>query len=164
MARRLTLFTLVAAATFWSDTALQSQSSAAPYRLVPDWGQLADGASWGQVPGMAIDATGRIFAFRRGEPPIVELDRDGRILKMWGEKLFVWPHGIRVDASGALWVTDGRARDGRGQQIFKYSRDRKLLRTTGSRAAATSALLTAQDRGPWHRVAGPRQRSLRGTG
>ena len=132
MTRWLAVSSVFIAATFGGIAPLHSQSSAPPYKLVPDWGQLANGANWGQVPGMAIDATGRIFAFRRGEPPIVELDRDGRVLKMWGEKLFVWPHGIRVDASGALWVTDGRARDGRGQQIFKYSRDGKLLMTIGT--------------------------------
>jgi DNA-binding beta-propeller fold protein YncE len=131
MAHWITALTLLVAALA-SAPVLHSQAPAAPYRLVPDWGQLPDGASWGQVPGMAIDKSGRIFAFRRGEPPIVELDRDGHVLKMWGEKLFVWPHGIRVDASGALWITDGRGRDGRGQQVFKYSPDGKLLLTIGT--------------------------------
>ena len=103
-----------------------------PYRLVENWGQLPAGMTWGEVPGMTIDATGRIFAFHRTEPPVVELDRDGKILKMWGEKQFVWPHGIRVDRHGFLWLTDGRARDGRGGQVFKYTRDGRLLMTLGT--------------------------------
>src|SRR5450756_1231914 len=77
----------------------------APYRLVPNWGQLPAGMAWGEVPGMTIDASGRIFAFHRGEPPIIELDASGKILKTWGEKMFVWPHGIRVDRNGFLWIT-----------------------------------------------------------
>src|SRR5262245_62124871 len=108
-------FTSLAITLCCSVVALQSQTAAPPYRLVPDWGQLPDGGEWGQVPGMAIDKEGRILAFRRNEPPVVELDRDGRVLKLWGEKSFVWPHGIRVDRNGALWITDGRAREGRGQ-------------------------------------------------
>ena len=105
----------------------------APYRLVPGWGTLPDGATWGEVPGMAIDASGKLYAFHRSEIPIVELDRSGKILKMWGEKLFAWPHGIRIDRFGNLWITDGQARNGIGQQVFKYSADGKLLMTLGTK-------------------------------
>src|SRR5688572_22463933 len=82
-----------------------ASSQAAPYRLVPGWGALPSGATWGEVPGMAIDAAGKIYAFHRSPVPIVEMDSDGRILKMWGEKLFAWPHGIRIDRFGNLWIT-----------------------------------------------------------
>jgi len=54
---------------------------APPYQLVPNWGVLPGGATWGEVPGMAIDADGRIFAFHRSEPPIVEMDANGKVLK-----------------------------------------------------------------------------------
>lgn len=108
----------------------------APYRLVPNWGALPAGMEWGQVPGMAIDATGRVFAFHRSDPPIVELDASGRILKTWGTQMFAWPHGIRVDRNGYLWITDGMARSGRGQQVFKYTRDGELLMTLGTRGVS----------------------------
>jgi hypothetical protein len=104
-----------------------------PYTLVPGWGQLPNGATWGEVPGMAIDAGGKIFAFHRSQPPVVELDREGKVLKMWGEGMFAWPHGIRVDRFGFLWITDGLARDGKGQQVFKYSPDGTLVMTLGTR-------------------------------
>ena len=116
-----------------STAALHAQQSVAPYRLVPNWGVLPGGATWGEVPGMAIDANGKIFAFHRSEPPIVELDASGTILKMWGDKMFAWPHGIRVDRFGALWITDGRGRDGIGEQVFKFSADGKLLMTLGTK-------------------------------
>ena len=110
-----------------------AQREGVPYRLVPDWGVLPNGAQWGEVPGMAIDANGKIFAFHRSEPPIVELDRSGKVLKTWGDKMFAWPHGIRVDRFGNLWITDGQARNGIGQQVFKYSPDGKLLMTLGTK-------------------------------
>ena len=72
-------------------------------------GQLPAGLQYGEVPGMTIDASGRVFAFTRAEPPIIEFDASGKVLKTWGEKMFVWPHGIRVDRDGFLWITDGRA-------------------------------------------------------
>ena len=110
-----------------------SQSAGGPYRLAANWGVLPNGAAWGEVPGMAIDASGKIYAFHRAEPPIVELDRSGKVLKMWGEKLFAWPHGIRVDRNGHLWITDGQARNGIGQQVFKYGPDGTLLMTLGTK-------------------------------
>src|SRR6187402_1237389 len=107
-------------------------SQSPSYRLVPGWAPAPGGAkSWGQVPGLTIDSMGRIIVFRRQEPPIVELDSDGHVLKTWGENTFIWPHGMRVDRDGFLWITDGRARDGRGQQVFKYRRDGTLLMTLG---------------------------------
>jgi hypothetical protein len=66
----------------------------------------------------------------------VEFDASGRVLKTWGEKMFVWPHGIRVDRNGFLWITDGRARDGIGQQVFKFDRDGRLLMTLGTKGVA----------------------------
>src|SRR5690348_16442180 len=111
-----------------SAPALRSaQRDGAPYRLVPNWGTLPNGAQWGEVPGMAIDASGKIYAFHSAEPPVVELDRDGKILKQWGEKLFAWPHGIRVDRFGNLWITDGQARNGirsEERRVGKECRDR----------------------------------------
>jgi sugar lactone lactonase YvrE len=111
-------------------------TDAGSYRLVPDWAQLPVGLQLGEVPGMTIDRNGRVFAFHRAEPPIVELDASGKVLKTWGEKMFVWPHGIRVDRNGFLWITDGRARDGIGQQVFKYTRDGQLVMTLGTKGVS----------------------------
>ena len=108
-----------------------ADTDAGAYRLVPGWGRLPAGLQFGEVPGMTIDATGRVFALTRAEPPVIEFDAAGRVLKTWGEKMFVWPHGIRVDRDGFLWITDGRARDGIGQQVFKFTRDGQLVMTLG---------------------------------
>ena len=108
----------------------------APYRLVPNWGQLSAPLAWGETPAITLDANGRVFAFTRAEPPVIELDASGKVLKTWGEKMFVWPHGMRVDRNGFLWITDGRARGGIGQQVFKFDRDGKLLMTLGTKGVA----------------------------
>jgi len=50
--------------------------------------------------------------------------------------MFVWPHGIRVDRDGFLWITDGRARNGIGQQVFKFTRDGQLLMTLGKKGVS----------------------------
>ncbi len=112
------------------------QTPSGQYTRVVGWAPPPGGTEWGQVPGMTIDAAGRLFVFRRAEPPIVELDADGKVLKTWGGGTFVWPHGIRVDRDGFLWITDGRNRDGRGQQVFKYTRDGRLVMTLGTKGVA----------------------------
>jgi N-acyl-D-amino-acid deacylase len=111
-------------------------SDAGAYTLLPDWAQLPANVQLGEVPGMTIDSAGRIFTFNRAEPPIIEFDASGKVLKTWGEKMFVWPHGIRVDRDGFLWITDGRARNGIGQQVFKFTRDGQLLMTLGKKGVS----------------------------
>jgi hypothetical protein len=123
-----------AAAVLLSAVALSPWTGRAdePYRLAENWGPHLSGVAWGEVPGMTIDADGRLFAFHRGDPPVVEFDASGKVLKQWGSGLFVWPHGIRVDRFGFLWITDGRGRNGKGQQVFKYTRDGQLVMTLGT--------------------------------
>ena len=45
--------------------------------------------------------------------------------------MFVSPHGIHVDRQGNVWLVDGAARDGKGNQVFKISPDGKVLMTLG---------------------------------
>jgi sugar lactone lactonase YvrE len=113
-----------------------AESDAGAYRLVPNWGELPAGMQYGEVPGMTIDPAGRIFAFTRAEPPVIEFDAAGKVLKTWGANMFVWPHGIRVDRDGFLWITDGRARNGIGQQVFKFTRDGQLVMTLGKKGVS----------------------------
>ena len=88
---------------------------------------------WGEVPGMTMDKNGVIYAFHRNEPPVVQFDATGKVLKTWGKGMFVWPHGIRVDRNGFLWITDGRAADGNGQLVYKMDLQGKILMTIGTK-------------------------------
>ena len=56
----------------------------------------------------------------RPEPPILKFDKSGKLLKSWGEGMFVFPHGATVDPQGNLWVTDAQIKDGKGYQVFKF--------------------------------------------
>jgi 6-bladed beta-propeller len=107
--------------------------AAESYKLVEGWGTLPAGQTWGEVTGVDIDSKGTIIAVRRSEPPILEFDSTGKLLKTWGDKMFAWPHGFRIDKEGNLWITDGRSFEGRGQQVFKMSRDGKVLLTLGTK-------------------------------
>jgi hypothetical protein len=124
----VTIAALLVAAAGGRSTRAQSA-----YKAVPDWGRLPGGAAWGEVPNVTIDPAGTIFVFRRAEPPVIELNAAGTVLKQWGAGRFVWPHGIRFDRNGFLWLTDGRAADGKGQVVYKLTPDgSKVLMTLGT--------------------------------
>jgi DNA-binding beta-propeller fold protein YncE len=115
---------------------VSAQTPAANYQAVTGWGTLPAGMEWTEVPAAAVDGSDRILVLRRAEPPVLEFDRTGKIVKQWGEGLFVWPHGIRVDRDDNVWITDGRAENGRGQQVFKFDRSGNLLMTLGTKGVA----------------------------
>jgi|HubBroStandDraft_1064217.scaffolds.fasta_scaffold27040_3 sugar lactone lactonase YvrE len=107
-----------------------------PYRQVDDWAQLPSGMKWGQVISVDGDAQGNVWVFHRGEPPLLEFDASGRLLKSLCEGMFVQAHGLFIDRDGFLWVTDGRGKDGKGQQVFKLNQDGKVLMTLGTAGVA----------------------------
>jgi sugar lactone lactonase YvrE len=116
-------------------TSSVTHAADAVYRVVENWAPLP-GMEWGEVTGVAMGAKGQVLALRRAEPPVVELDPSGKVLKSWGEHMFVWPHGLRVDRNGFLWITDGRAADGRGQQVFKLTPDGRVVLTLGTKGVS----------------------------
>ena len=118
-----------------------------PYRTVLNWAHLPDGRKWGATAGVDIGPDGNIWAYDRcggnscdGSPldPVVEFDPSGKLLKKFGAGLFAQPHGIFVEKTGAVWITDTQAtKDGKhGLQVFKFSPDGKILMTLGKPGTA----------------------------
>jgi DNA-binding beta-propeller fold protein YncE len=93
---------------------------------------------WGQVISAYPDAHGNVWVFHRTDPPILEFDRSGKLVKSFGAGMFVQPHGLTVDDDGNIWVTDQSAKDGKGQQAIKFSPDGKVLMTLGKAGIAGS--------------------------
>ena len=97
-----------------------------PYRLVEDWPTLPpsmNGGRWGEVIRVHVHSDGNIWIFHRcfntvppgsatcigrGEanPPILQFDPSGKMLKAFGAGMFGYPHGFTVDRDGNLWVSD----------------------------------------------------------
>ncbi len=106
-----------------------------PYHPVENWAQLPVGIEWGQVISVDPDAHGNIWVFHRKDPAILEFDSSGKLIESFGSG-FVQAHGMAVDRSGNIWVTDAAAKDGKGQQVFEFSRKGKLLMTLGKAGVA----------------------------
>ena len=117
-----------------------------PYHVVHGWPILPPGRILGMTAGVAVNAKGEVFVFDRGfrawkEPlpvdliptPTIEVfdGRSGRLLREWGANQFAMPHGISIDRSGNIWLTDVAL-----NQVFKFSPAGKLLLTLGERGVA----------------------------
>ena len=149
--RRAVLAGFLLAAVFAQNPA-QAQANDAPrndlpqpYRTVRDWGHPPDGLPWAAVTGVEAGPDGNIYVIYRcfenscagrSENPILKFDKSGKLLKAWGAGMFVFPHGSTIDSQGNLWVTDAQAANGKGNQVFKFSPDGKLLMTIGTAGAA----------------------------
>lgn len=97
-----------------------------PYRLVEGWPTLPKtmgGGRWGEVIRVHVAADGNIWVFHRcfntvpaghatcvnrgdSNPPILEFDPSGKLLKSFGAGLFAYPHGFTIDGEGNLWTSD----------------------------------------------------------
>jgi len=111
-----------------------------PYRTTRDWGQLPPGMKWAAVTAVEPAPDGTIYVIHRcfanscagrTEAPILRYDATGKLLGSFGIGMFVFPHGATVDRDGNLWVTDARGENGKGQQVFKFSPDGRVLMTLG---------------------------------
>ena len=131
------------------------QAGSGPGLIGEPWVKLPDGREMGSPGGLEIDVDGEhLWAVVRcgndGTPrgsqtycdnsdldPIIRFDPDGNAVKMFGSRMFAWPHGLHVDGDGNVWVTEAgggeETEDGRvfGHQVFKFSPDGELLMTLG---------------------------------
>lgn len=118
------------------------------YELVDNWPKLPSTITLGNPAGIGIDKEQNIFVFCRagrewplfGSMPqttisantVLMLDRNtGAVLKSWGASTFIMPHGLTVDDSDNVWVTDVAL-----QQVFKFSHDGKLIMRLGEKGVA----------------------------
>jgi DNA-binding beta-propeller fold protein YncE len=118
-----------------------------PYRTTRDWGELPAGVKWAAVTAIEPAPDGSIYVIHRcfanscaGRPeaPILKYNANGKLLKSWGEGMFIFPHGATLDRDGNLWVTDARGEGMKGHQVFKFSPDGKVLMTLGKAGVSGS--------------------------
>src|SRR5260221_2358317 len=120
--------------------AAQPNSQPNPYRTVEHWFTLPEGRTMGSSSAVFVAPSGNIWVAERcganscansDLAPVLEFDPSGKLLRSWGSKMFVFPHGIWIEKDGAIWLTDGQGVEGKGHQVFKFSPDGKLLMTLG---------------------------------
>ena len=99
-----------------------------PHKLVKDWAQLPKTWNFGECSGVAVDGNDNVWVFNRGPHPVIQLDRNGKMLQTWGEDLIRSSHGIRVDAQGNVWLVDVK-----GHVVMKVHPSGRLQMILGAR-------------------------------
>src|SRR5437660_1430699 len=136
----LVLVGLVVVAAGTGARAREQTPRARSYEEVKDWPRLPASVQLGECAGVAVDANGHVFIFHRPgrgfdtaatekltEPAVLEVDAEsGALINAWGANTFLVPHGITVDGSNNVFLTDVGL-----QQVFEFSHDGKLLLALG---------------------------------
>jgi DNA-binding beta-propeller fold protein YncE len=89
-----------------SPVAVAADYPAMQYNADAEWPTLPPGWNFGETVGVAVDGKGHVYVFHRGKNPIMEFSPDGRLVRSWGEGMFIRAHSIRVDPEGNIWTVD----------------------------------------------------------
>ena len=102
-----------------------------PYTTNPLWGELPEGREWGSTSAIYPGPDGTIWVGERcgqntcvdrtNVDPILQFDRDGKLIQSFGAGMIVWPHGMYVDDEHNVWIADARGDGTRGHQVHKFS-------------------------------------------
>ena len=103
------------------------------------WPTLPKGYNLGEGTGVDVDRQGNVWVANRGAWPIMQFDKNGKMLQAWNhDTVRVTPgvglgtHGLKVDPEGNVWLVDVD-----GHILFKYSPEGRLLMTLGNRQGAS---------------------------
>ena len=96
------------------------------YRIIENWAKLPDGWSFKEVAAVGVDNKDNVYAFNRGEHPVMVFDREGNFVRSWGEGQYPRAHGVHMGPDDSIYLTD----DG-GHFVRKCSLDGKLLLEIG---------------------------------
>ncbi|OFW47690.1 MAG: hypothetical protein A3J29_02665 [Acidobacteria bacterium RIFCSPLOWO2_12_FULL_67_14b] len=137
-----------------------------PYATIEGFAKLPEGRTWGSTSAVEIDKDGTsIWVAERCQvnscwdaakgvisplDTVFKFDATGKMVRSFGQGMFIFPHGIHVDRDGNVWVTDGQSnlpsrRPGQpadaplppmpakviGHQVIKFSPDGKVLLALG---------------------------------
>src|SRR5262249_53003381 len=108
-----------------------ARSGIPDYRPVAGWPRLPADLKLGSVSAVATDSADRVYVFHRGKQPILVFDRDGKLLRSWGDDLVGNAHGLRLAHDGNVWATDIG-----NHLVMKFDPAGKLLLTLGTKGKA----------------------------
>lgn len=149
----------------------QNQRTAPPSFAVDHlWPKVP--ANWilGQVAGVALDSRDHVWVLQRpwslandeqaqnteaacctAAPPVMEFDAAGNYIRGWGGPGagYEWPmdeHALHIDYKDNVWISSAGGpcmREGKENQILKFTRDGRFLLQIGRRGMSKGSLDTA---------------------
>jgi DNA-binding beta-propeller fold protein YncE len=151
--KRLMIITFGLAVVALAGSSRRGDAQGDGFRRVDGWAQVPADFRWGEIADAHAERDGSLWVLHRPPTPggsaasagkaggsfvpILRFDSSLKLVKSFGEGMFLQPHGLHVDPEGNIWVTDsgpfydaGRT-PGRGYQVFKFAPDGTLLMTLG---------------------------------
>jgi sugar lactone lactonase YvrE len=113
------------------DPAQMEKAADLGYKPVERSFTLPDGMRMGAPSSAAVTASGHLLIFNRGASPLIEVDKDGKFVRAFGEGRYVRPHGLRLDPEGNIWTTDVN-----GHTVTKMNPRGEVLMTLGVKGQA----------------------------
>ena len=97
------------------------------FQVDPAWPKKPATVTWGDVPGVAVDAKDNVWIFTRHAPNLQIYSPDGQLLKTWPDLEHKSAHHLKFDGAGNVWMADVGL-----HTVRKFSPDGKLLLTLGT--------------------------------
>jgi len=124
--KRVLFVTLLLAVVVPFVIAQSSAPRSGNWEVLPSWGDLPAGTSWGGASQASASPDGQIVIFRRDVPAFFVVSPEGKLVKSFGDTKYRLAHGIRIDRDGFIWASDNS-----DNFIQKMSSDGKVLMTLG---------------------------------
>ena len=97
------------------------------YEVNDGWAKLPPGMEFNaDVAAVGVDKHDNVYAFNRGKHPMCVFDREGNLLRTWGEGIYPRAHGVFMAPDDTIWLTD----DG-DHTVRQCTLDGKILLTIG---------------------------------
>ena len=120
-----------------------------------DWGNLPDGWTYREATAVGVDSRDNVYVFNRGTCPMVVFDRNGSLLRTWGEGVFTNPHGVTIGPDDSVYCTDNG-----DHTIRKFTPEGKLLMTLGTAGQPSAPMGGDPFSVPAHMAVDPRNGDL----
>jgi hypothetical protein len=77
------------------------------YEVDDGWAKLPPGMEFNaDVAAVGVDKHDNVYAFNRGTHPMCVFDREGNLLRTWGEGIYPRAHGVFMAPDDTIWLTD----------------------------------------------------------
>jgi len=97
------------------------------YEVEDGWAKLPPGMEFNaDVAAVGVDKHDNVYAFNRGTHPMCVFDREGNLLRTWGEGIYPRAHGVFMAPDDTIWLTDDA-----DHTVRQCTLDGKILLTIG---------------------------------
>ncbi len=120
-----------------------------------DWGDLPDGWTYREATAVAVDSSDAVYVFNRGGHSVIVYDRDGKMIRSWGDGIFNSPHGVAIGPDDSVYCVDTGH-----HSVRKFTQDGNLLLTIGPDNDPAPAMSGRPYNRPTHAAVDPRNGDL----